>query len=390
MMADIGSRRAPHASKPRGSVQLRAIIRKEIRQTVRDRRIMFMLIVAPLLQTVVFGFAVDFQFDHVPTLVVDRDGSAQSREHVRRLLADGTLRDAGHSDLGAAERKLQSGDAAAALVLPTDMARTLLAQRPAEVQVILDGGDPNRAVVVAGAASRYFGETAESLLRQRLASLGAAPPPIIRASPRIWFNPSLKTSPYMIPGVMSIMLVITTTLVTAMGLSREREMGTLEQVLVTPIRPLYLLVGKMTPFLVIGSLDVMLVLAAGVWIFGVPLHGSLFLVAAGTVLYLLSTLGIGLLISTVSRTQQQAFLAGFLFAMPAILLSGVMTPIRAMPTWLQAVTYLNPVRYYVEILRAILLKGAGLADLWWRLLALLGFGLGLLTLASLRFHKRVA
>ena len=215
------------------------------------------------------------------------------------------------------------------------------------------------------------------------------PPPLIRATPRIWFNPSLKTPPFMIPGVMTILLVITTTLVTAMGLAREREMGTLEQVLVTPIRPLFLLVGKMTPFLVIGCFDVLLVLTAGVWIFGVPLHGSLLLVATGTVLYVLSTLGIGLLISTVSRTQQQAFLAGFLFAMPAILLSGVMTPIRAMPFWLQVVTFFNPVRYYIEVLRAVLFKGAGLFDIWWRLLALLGFGLALLTVASLRFRKRV-
>ena len=377
--------------RPRWSVQLRAVVRKEIRQTVRDRRIMFMLIVAPLLQTVVFGFAVDFQFDHVPTLVVDHDASMQSRQHVRRLLADGTLRDAGHTtELGEVERRLQTGDAAAALVLPQGLSRDLAARRPAEVQVILDGGDPNRAVVVAGAASRYFGETAETLVKERLAAHGVAPPPIVRATPRIWFNPSLKTPPYMIPGVMTILLVITTTLVTAMGLSREREMGTLEQVLVTPIRPLFLLVGKMTPFLVIGCFDVLLVLTAGVWIFGVPIHGSLALVATGTVFYVLCTLGIGLLISTVSRTQQQAFLAGFLFAMPAILLSGVMTPIRAMPLWLQVVTFFNPVRYYIEVLRAVLLKDAGFVDIWWRLVVLLGFGLTLLTIASLRFSKRVA
>ncbi len=378
-------------AKPRGWVQLRAIIRKEIRQTVRDRRIMFMLIVAPMLQTLVFGLAVDFQFDRVPTLVVDQDASAQSRLHIRRLLADGTLADAGHAvDLVEVQRRLQRGDAAAALVLPPRLGRDLLAQRPAEVQVILDGGDPNRAVVVAAAAGRYFGETTESTIHQRLLDRQLTPPPVIRTLPRIWFNPSLKTPPFMIPGVMTILLVITTTLVTAMGLSREREMGTLEQVLVTPIRPLFLLVGKMTPFLIIGCFDVLLVLTAGVWVFGVPLHGSLGLVAVGTLLYLLSTLGIGLLISTVSRTQQQAFLAGFLFAMPAILLSGVMTPIRAMPTWLQIVTVFNPVRYYIEVLRAVLLKGATLLDIWWRLLALLGFGLGLLTISSLRFRKRLS
>jgi ABC-2 type transport system permease protein len=377
-------------NRPRWTVQLRAVIRKEVRQTVRDRRIMFMLIVAPLVQTVVFGFALDFQFDRVPTLVVDGDRSATSRLHTRRLLADQTLQRAGQpASVDQALQGLIAGQAAAALVLPAGLASDLAAGRPTEVQVILDGADPNRAVVVAGAATRYFGETAASLASARLASLGMRPPPAIRATPRLWFNPSLATAPFMIPGVMAILLVITTTIVTAMGLSREREMGTLEQVLVTPVRPLFLLVGKMVPFLLIGCLDVLLVLSAGVWIFAVPLHGNLAVVAVGSLLYLLSTLGLGLLISTVSRTQQQAFLAGFLVAIPAILLSGVMTPIAAMPPWLQAVTYLNPVRYFVEVLRANLLKGAGFLDLWDRLLALTVFGLTILTTATLRFRKRM-
>ncbi len=377
--------------RPRWTVQLRAVVRKEVRQTVRDRRIMFMLIVAPLLQTVVFGFALDFQFDRVPTLVVDGDRSASSRLHTRRLLADATLRRTGQpTSVDEAAQRLQQGEAAAALVLPTGLADDLAAGRAAEVQVILDGTDPNRAVVVAGAATRYFGETAEAMAYARARAAGLPSPPVIRATPRLWFNPSLATAPNMIPGVMAILLVITTTIVTAMGLSREREMGTLEQVLVTPVRPLFLLVGKMIPFLIIGFLDVLLVLATGVWIFAVPLRGSLAVVGVGTLLYLLSTLGLGLYFSTVSRTQQQAFLAGFLFAIPAILLSGVMTPIRAMPEWLQLVTFLNPVRYIVEILRANLLKGAGFVDLWDRLLALLIFGVAILTTASLRFRKRMA
>jgi ABC-2 type transport system permease protein len=175
-----------------------------------------------------------------------------------------------------------------------------------------------------------------------------------------------------------------------MGLSREREMGTLEQVLVTPIRPLFLLLGKMTPFFVIGCFDVFLVLTAGVWLFKVPVHGNPLVLFAGTLLYLFCTLGIGLLISSISKTQQQSFLAGFLFIMPAILLSGVMTPVLAMPSWLRTITYANPVRYYVEIIRANLLKGAGFADLWWRLLALAAIGCAILLFATARFHKRTA
>ncbi|HEX9243408.1 MAG TPA: ABC transporter permease, partial [Anaeromyxobacter sp.] len=332
---------------PSARVQLAAVFRKEVRQTVRDRRIMFLLIVAPLVQTVLFGFAVDFDVDRVPTVVVDRDRTAESRLHTRRVLADGTLRRAGTaSSTAEADRELDAGRAAAALVLPPRFEADLAAGRPARVQVLLDGSDPNRASVAAGAASRYFGEVGEQLVRDRLAARGAALPAQLEAVPRLAFNPGLKTPPYMVPGIAAMLLLIVTTIVTAMGLSREREMGTLEQVLVTPIRPALLLVGKMGPYVVIGLVDVGLLLAAGTWAFGVPLRGPLAVVLVGTLLYLMTTLGVGLLISTLSATQQQSFLGGFLFVLPAILLSGVVTPIRAMPDWLRAVTYLNPVRYY--------------------------------------------
>lgn len=377
-------------SRPSPRVQLAAVFRKEVRQTVRDRRIMFMLIVAPLIQTVVLGFAVNYDVDRVATVVVDRDGSAESRLHARRLLADGTLsRSASAGSAGEAEAAIDEGEAAAALILPERLGADLAAGRPAEVQVILDGTDPNRANVAGGAASRYFGEVGEALARERLEGRGAAAPAQIALVPRLAFNPGLVTAPFIVPGIAAMLLLIVTTLTTAMGLAREREMGTLEQVLVTPIRPLYLLVGKMAPFVVIGFLDVALLLAVGTWLFGVPLRGNLLVLVAGTLLYLMTTLGVGLLVSTVSTTQQQSFLGGFLFLLPAILLSGVMTPIRSMPGWLQAVTYLNPVRYYVEVMRTTLLKGAGFGDLWPQLAALLLLGGGLLAAATLRFQKRL-
>jgi ABC-2 type transport system permease protein len=258
------------------------------------------------------------------------------------------------------------------------------------VQVVLDGTDPNRAIVAGGAVSRYFGELAETMVRDRAAARGLPPLAQVEAVPRIAYNPSLRTPPFMIPGIAAMLLLIVTTIVTAMGLSREREMGTLEQVLVTPIRPLFLLVGKMAPFVVIGLVDVALLMAVGTWLFDVPLRGNLLVLLAGTLLYLMTTLGVGLLISTVSATQQQSFLGGFLFVLPAILLSGVMTPIRAMPAWLRAITLVNPVRYYAEVMRATLLRGAGFADLWPQLAALLVLGGALLAIATLRFHKRVA
>jgi ABC-2 type transport system permease protein len=377
-------------ARPSAGVQLAAVFRKEVRQTVRDRRIMFMLIVAPLLQTMVFGFAVDFDVDRVPTVVVDRDRTAESRLHTRRLLADGTLRRAGSAASAAgADHELDDGRAAAALILPRRLGADLAAGRPAEVQVLIDGTDPNRANVAAGAVSRYFGEVGEALARERLVGRGVAPPAQIEVVPRLLFNPGLKTPPFMVPGIAAMLLVIVTTIVTAMGLSREKEQGTLEQVLVTPIRPALLLVGKMAPFIVIGLVDVALLLAAGTWMFGVPLRGTLPVVLVGTLLYLMTTLGVGLLVSTLSSTQQQSFLGGFLFVMPAILLSGVVTPIRGMPGWLQAVTWVNPLRYYAEVMRTTLMRGAGFGELWPQLLALAALGVTVLVAATKRFHERI-
>ena len=371
-------------------VQLLAVVRKEIRQTVRDRRVMFLLVVAPLLQTVIFGFAIDFQVDRIPVAVADLDRTAASREHARRLLADGTLRRAADAtSAAAADALLDRNRAAAAVIFPPRFGADLDAGRTARVQVLVDGTDPNQATVAASAVSRYFGEVGQALARERAAAAGRPLPGTIQVTPRIAYNPSLRSAPFMVPGVLVMVLLIITTIVTAMGLSREREMGTLEQVMVTPIRPLVLLLGKLLPFAAIGLFDVLLVLSAGSWIFDLPFRGPLAVLGVATLLYLLVTLSLGLLISTVSRTQQQSFLAGFLVLQPALLLSGVATPIRSMPGWLQAVTLLNPVRWFIEVVRANLLKGADFADLWPRLLILLVLGLALLSAATMRFRKRM-
>ncbi|HUL59283.1 MAG TPA: ABC transporter permease [Anaeromyxobacteraceae bacterium] len=376
--------------RPRAGVQLAAVFRKEVQQTVRDRRIMFLLVVAPLIQTVIFGFAVDFDVDRVATVVVDPDATDVSRRDARRVLADGTLRRAGAAGSGEdASRAIDEGRASAAVVFPRRAGADRLAERTEHVQVLLDGTDPNRAAVSSGAVSRYFGEQAQASARARIAARGGQPPAEVELVPRVAFNPRLKTAPFMVPGIAAMLLVIVTAFTSAMGLAREREMGTLEQVLVTPVRPVLLLVGKMAPFVVIGLVDVTLLVGVGTWLFEIPIRGSVALLYLGTALYLMTTLGAGLLISTASANQQQAFLGGFLFAIPAILLSGLITPIRGMPAWLRAVTYLNPIRYYAEVMRGLLLRGAGAADLWPQLLALLAIGLAILGLATLRFHRRL-
>jgi ABC-2 type transport system permease protein len=342
----------PERRPPRAWIQYAAVVRKEVLQTLRDRRVMFMLLFAPFLQTLVLGFAVDFDVDRVPTVVADQDRSQESREHLRRVLADGTLRFAGGAD--SAEEgagALDRGEAAAVLVIPPRFGSDLAAGRTAEVQVVLDGTDPNRSNVAAGAVSRYFGEEGLRRAVDRAREAGVSPPARIEIVPRLFYNPSLKSAPYIVPGIAAMLLVVVTTLVTAMGLAREREQGTLEQVAVTPI-------------------------PAGVLL-------------AATLLYLLSTLGVGLLISTISSNQQQAFLGGFLFTLPAMLLSGIMTPIDSMPRWMQWLTYANPLRYFQEIARANLLKGGSFADLWPNLLALALFGASIFGLAAARFRKRL-
>ncbi len=370
--------------------QLAAVFRKEVRQTIRDRRVMFLLVMAPFIQTVIFGFAVDFDVDRVPTVLVDQDRSDQSRLHARRVLADQTLRLVGEeAGVPEAERALDDGRAAAALVFTPGLADDLASQRPAEAQLLLDGGDPNRALVASGAVSRYFGEAGERLIRDRLEAAGRPAPAQVVLAPRVLYNPRLKSAPYIVPGIAGTLLVIVTTMVTAMGLSREREMGTMEQVLVTPIRPVWLLLGKLLPFLVIGIFDLLLLVAVGSWVFEVPLHGSPLVGATGVMLYVFSTLGVGLFISTISQNQQQAFLGSIIFMMPAILLSGVMTPIRGMPGWLQVVTWINPLRHFAEVMRGVLLRGAGFTDLWFQLASLAVLGVGVMALAVSRFRTQV-
>jgi ABC-2 type transport system permease protein len=371
-------------------VQYLAVVRKEALQTLRDRRMMFMLVGAALIQTVLFGFAVDYDVDRVPTVVADLDRSAGSREQVRGVLADGTLRAAGRAHSAAeADADIDQDRAAVALVMPRRFGADLAAGRTTSVQVIVDGSDPTRATGAASAAGRYFAKVAQDAARERLAASGRGAAPEVKVTPRVLYNPRLATAVYLVPGLLAILLVIATTIVTAMGLAREREVGTLEQVLVTPIEPLVLLAGKMTPFVFIGLFDVLLVLTAMTWIFQVPVRGPLAVLALGSILYLCSTLGVGLLISTMSSTQQQSFLGGFLFVLPAVLLAGIMTPVFAMPVWLRALTWLNPLRFYAELIRGVLLRGAGLADLRVQLAVLALYGVAMLTLATLRFRRRL-
>ncbi len=373
-----------------------ATMRKEFRQMTRDKRMMALLVFAPAMQLFVLGFAVNFDVDRIETVTCDFDRTPESRTLLRGLFADGTFVDAGEArDCGRPADDVRDGRAKVVVVVPAGFTHDVASGRTGELQVLVDGTDPVIGRYASNAAGAYADVLSAAALRPRLEAMQAAlgravDVPTLVVEPRLLYNPAMKTAIFMVPGVSAMVLLLITMIATSMGLAREREMGTLEQVMVTPIRPWELLLGKTLPFALVGLFDVLLALVVGTYVFHVPIRGSLAVLFLGTVVYLLSTVGLGLFISTVSRTQQQAIMGGFFLIMPAILLSGVMTPIANMPPWLQPLTWVNPVRYFVEILRGVLLKNATLADLWTSFAALLAFGVGILALAVARFRKRLS
>ncbi len=366
-------------------VQFLAVFVKEVRQTVQDKRMVFLLIVAPMIQLVLLGYAIDFDVDNVPTVVVDLDHTTDSRQALEGMLADGTLTLVDQvPSVEEAEEALEEGWADVVLIVPPDFARSLARRDPTRIQVLVNGTDPTRSAVAASAANGYLASQAMRAAGPDLAGPG------VDVRTRLLFNPTMSSPVYMVPGIAGMLLLIITTVITAMGLAREKEVGTLEQVRVTPLSPRVLMLGKVAPFVLVGLLDVTGTLTLGAWLFGVPLRGSLLLFYGFTAAYLLTTVGAGLLVSTFSSSQQQAFIVAFMFMLPAMLLSGTMTPIHAMPEWIQVLTWVNPLRFYLEGVRGVLLKGATLADLWPQLLLLTVYGALILLSASARFRKRLA
>ena len=374
-------------------VHLLTVAQKEIRQTIRDRRLVALLIIAPAIQLGVFGAAVDFDVDRVPTLVVDHDQTAASRDFVARLLADGTLVQRG-ATMSEAEafRELDDGEISAVLIVAPGFGRERARRGAAHLQIVVDGTDPNRGAIAVATVSRFARADGQAVTEQTVqrGGAGAVAAPAgagVRLLPRVLYNPRLRTAVFIVPGICALLLLVITVVITAMGLARERETGTLEQIQVTPISPPALMVGKLLPYIGIGLFDLLLALVVAVYAFGVPIRGSLTIVFAGTAVYLTTSLGVGLLISTVSRTQQQAFIGGFLFMLPALLLSGVMTPLWGIPSWMQPLTWINPVKYYVEIIRGVLLRGASLGELSLQFAVLGTTAIVVVSVASWRFQR---
>lgn len=337
-------------------LRVREIARKEIRQLLRDPRTRVMIFVSPILQLLLFGYAVTTDVRRLPTFVVDRDATPESRLLTDAFEAGGYFRIIGRSERAAdLTAALDGGEAEVALEIPAGFARDVRAGH-ARVQVLLDGSNSNTATIAQGYATR--------IVQRVSADLGNRPPPPLELRARAWYNPGLTSRVYNVPAVIGALLMLMCLLLTAMAIVREREVGTLEQLVVTPIEAPELILGKTLPVLTIALIDLVLISVVSILWFDVPFRGSALALLLGALLFIATGISIGLLLSSVSRTQQEAFMSMFLVFLPVLILSGLLLPVENMPRVFQLITELNPMRHFLVIVRAIFLKGEGLATLW--------------------------
>ncbi|HLG20328.1 MAG TPA: ABC transporter permease [Bdellovibrionota bacterium] len=382
------------------------IIQKEFRQLFRDKRMIGMFFTAPIVQILVFGFAANNDVTHVPMVLVDQDRTAQSRRLVDRFLSSGYFEVVGtEATVNGVEPWLVKGRAQIVLVIPSNFGRDLLSNRAPNIQVIADGTDSTSAVVGLGYASRIIEQEGAHMMQTRMAqlmqtfgavsaqkSLISAPlqPARLEMISRSWYNPDLRSRWFYLPAILAMVLLLNTMVMPSMAVVREKEIGTLEQLIVTPVRPYQMIIGKLLPFALIGIVNLCLFTAVIVFLFRVPLRGPFLVLLLFTLPFLLSTLGVGLLLSTLVRTQQQAMMLSMYAGMvPMIYLSGLVFPIENMPALIQKITRVVPLRYYATILRGVFLKGSGADILWPEALILLIMGVTLITIASLRFQKNL-
>jgi len=380
--------------------RIREIIKKEFYQTLRDPRGRALLFGPPILQLLIFGYAVNLDVEKAHSAWVDMDRTPESRKLLSLFQGSRYFE---IQALAASDRDIRKlmdqGKVQIVIRVLPGFSRAIRRGDTAAVQILIDGTNSNTASIIAAYASSIIADYAARVLQEqknyRLAGPTAAKGPlpeivpVLAARSRVWFNPELKSRVYFVPGVIVNIIALVTIMLTAMSIVREKEIGTMEQLMVTPIRPLELILGKLLPFALVGIFEVGLVVGAAVIIFRIPIRGSILLLFLCTVLFLFSTLGLGLFLSTISQTQQQAMMASFFFFLPAMLLSGFAFPIRNMPQPVQYLTYLNPLRYFMQIVRSLFLKGSGFEALRGEIAALAFFGLAILGLSVVRFHKKL-
>ena len=362
-----------------------AMLWKELVQLRRDRLTLGLMLGIPAIQLALFGYAIQTEVRHVPTVVLDESRTSESRRLVEVLRNSGSFDIVGGvSDRVALARAIGTGRASAALVIPPDYMRNLKRGRRAEAQIIVDAADPLASSAALSGATLAGSARAEALARE-----AGGRPAAVEVRVRPWYNPGLRSAVYIVPGIVGVLLSLTLVLITSMAIVRERERGTLEQLIVTPIDKTSLMLGKILPFLLIGYVQITVILVLGRLLFRVPLLGSLPLLYLLSFAFIVASLALGLLMSTMVRSQVQAMQLSFLFLLPNILLSGFMFPRQAMPPLARWIGAALPLTYFLTILRGVLLKGTGFAELWPEALALAGFAVGLVALSVARFHKTI-
>ncbi|MGA8642108.1 ABC transporter permease [Candidatus Binatus sp.] len=371
--------------------RMRQILLKEFIHLFRDRHARFSLIVPPLLQMLIFGYAASYEVNRVSTAVLDFDHSQESREFLDRITASSRfqVRDVLQNE-AQIPSLLDHRRVVLVLQIQPGFAELLRKGQTAPVQAVLDGTDSNTALIAVGYVDQIanrFAADYQLQLADRMRPSLATFAPSIELQERPWYNANLESRWFFVPGVIGTLVLVSVLQLTSFAVVREREVGTLEQLMVTPISPAELIVGKTLPFLIVGLANVIVVAILGSSWFEVPFRGNIFVLLLGTTLFLSSALGVGLLISTVSETQQQAFAISFFYITPTIMLSGFGYPITSMPTALQWFTNLDPLRFYLIVLRGTFIKGIGLDVLWPQMIAMAILGAATLTLATLRFHK---
>ena len=369
------------------------IIIKEFLQLKRDPKMFVIILVAPVFQLVFLGYAVNMDVEKVSTVIFNQDNSKTSREFLEKFSGNRYFEFVAHVDnYSDLQSHIDNGTASLAIVIPSDFEKRIARNEVADIQAIFDGSDGNKASITAGYLQKIIGEYSINILKSRRAKSGKFHTPIGQITPEIraWYNPELSTRVYMIPGIVGLLLSIITLILTSLAIVKEREIGTLEQIIVTPIKPIQLILGKLIPFALLGFAAVVVVLLAMNLIFGISPRGSITFLFATTLLYIISTLGLGLFVSTISKTQQQAMmLAIFVIMLPMTFLSGFAFPIENMPQIIQGITYIIPLRYFMTILRGIILKGVGFTELWFDVTMLFAIGVVVFTLSILRFKKRL-
>ncbi|MDD4779446.1 MAG: ABC transporter permease [Tissierellia bacterium] len=364
-----------------------SIIRKEFFQIKRDKRTIAIIIMMPIMELLLFGYAASTSVDHIPTVVYNNDIGIESRELLDSFVNSQYFDlDYYAESIKDVQKFIDNGDAKAGIIIPPEFSDDIKNGKMAQIQLIVDGSDPTTAQTILSSAGGVVQSMSVDIIQE---TRGMSMPQVLDLRSRVWYNPNMSSINFNIPGLIGVILQTVTLMLTSFSIVRERERGTMEQLIVTPITKMELMVGKIVPYVIIGFVDIVLALALSVFWFKVPIAGSITLLLLFSVIFLFGSLGVGLVISTVSKSQLQAMQLSMFMIMPNILLSGYMFPIEAMPDIINKISTVLPLTYFIKVLRGIILKGNGFSQLYQEFIILTAFGLGFLLLATIKFKKKI-